>query len=291
MADLEVGKNRVQTQYTGSLKLPMDDMKKNATAQFLKTYKCDYIADPVFEISKKIKNNLTREIEITLTGYPVTYTKIYQVDSIPSSIRQYSDINKDIRRIRYLNSIDKEQVVWGVEVLGGEYLGGQIDFPINYNTRYYLSFQKINQPWNFTADIFENRSPDAYKGNGIGQNYFTFSTGIFKESSVADFVKVRYGGGLNVASYNLLNDFVGFNQIRFSNIYNLGLRLKAGLDIPIYRNFSLIGQAHLNIDGLNLIVTDDPGIEPDASISIEKIDVKKTPDPPLYLGAGIRVVF
>jgi hypothetical protein len=291
VADLEVGKKRVQTEYVGSLKLSMEDMKKNATAQFLKYYRCDYIADPVFEISKKIKNNLTREIKITLTGFPVTYTKIYQVDSLPASIRQYSDINKDIRRIRYLNSIEKEQIVWGVEVLGGEYLGAQIDFPLNLNTRYYISFQKMNKTWNFSANIFENRSSDFYIGTGFGQDYFTFSTGVFKESSVADFLKVRYGGGLNLTSYSLTSDFVGFNQIRFGNIYNLGLRLKGGLDIPVYRNFSLVGQAHLNIDGLNVVVTDDPGIEPNASLSVEKIDIKKSPEPPLFLGLGLRVVF
>ncbi len=291
IADLEVGQIREKVEYIGPLNLSIDDLKKNATALFLKTHECDYVADPVFEIATKKRNNFTREIKITLSGFPVFYTNIYQVDTLPESISQYSEINKEINRIRYYNSIEKEQVVWGVEALLGEYLGAQIDFPLGEDTRYYVSFQKMDSPWSFTADIFEDRSSDSYVGSGSGEDYFTVSTGLFREAAVADYLKIRYGGGINFTSYGLTTDFVGFNQVKFSHIYNLGFRLKAGLDFPIYRNFSIVGQLHYNLDGFNIVVTDDPGVVANADLSVEDIDISKTPDPPLYLGIGLRVVF
>jgi hypothetical protein len=291
IADLEVEQERKLIEYTGPLNLSMEDLKKNATAKFLKTHNCDYVADPVFEISKEIRNNFTREITIELSGFPVNYSNIYQVDTLPASIGQYSEINKEINRIRYYNSIEKEQVVWGVEALLGEYLRAQIDFPLGEDTRYYISFEKMDSPWSFTADIFEDRASDSYVGSGNGADYFTVSTGLFKEVPVAEYLKIRYGGGVNFTSYNLTGDFVANNQIKFSNIYNLGFRLKAGVDIPLYRNFSLIGQIHYNIDGLNIVFTDDPGVVPNADLSVEDIEINKTPDPPLYLGVGLRVIF
>jgi len=291
IADLEVDNTRQEIEYTGPLNLSLDDLKKNATELFLKTYECDYVADPVFEVERKKRNNFTREIKITLKGFPVLYTDIYQVDTLPESINQYSSINREINRIRYYNSIEEERVVWGVEALLGEYLGAQIDFPLGEDTRYYLSFQKMDSPWSFTADIFEDRSSESYVGSGEGQDYFTVSTGLFREAPVADHLNIRYGGGLNFTSYGLTTDFVGMNQVEFSHIYNLGIRLKVGLDFPIYRNFSIIGQLHYNLDGLNIVITDDPGIVANADMSVEDIDISKTPDPPLYLGLGLRVVF
>jgi len=291
VADLEVEQERKEIEYSGPVYLSERDLQDNATAKFLKTHDCDYIADPSFEITKKVRNNFTKEIKVNLSGFPVSYSKIYQVDSLPESISQYSDVNNGAERITYINSIDKEQVVWGIEGRYGEYLGAQIDFPLAEFTRYYFSFEKMDEPWNFSADVFEDRASDPYTGMGNGLNYFTLSTGIFNESPVAEYLKLRYGAGLNGTVYNLNEDFVAGNQINFDKIYNVGFRLLAGVEVPLFRNFSFIGQAHYNIDALNIVFTDDPGAVPNAALSVEEIDISKTPDPPIYLGAGIRIVF
>lgn len=291
IADLEVDEERKDIEFVGPLSLSIRDLKDNATAKFLETYDCDYVADPVFKVSKKVRNNFTKEIKINLSGFPVSYTNIYQVDTLPESISQYSEVNKEIDRITYYNSIDKEQVVWGVEARYGEYLGVQVDFPLSEFTRFYVSFEKVDAPWNFTADIFEDRASDPYTGSGDGLNYFSLSTGVFNETPVADYLKLRYGLGINGTAYNLNGDFVANNQINFEKIYSVGLRLKAGVEIPLFSNFSLIGQAHYNLDALNIVFSEDPGEVPNAALSVEEIDINKTPDPPIYLGAGLRITF
>ena len=165
LADLDVNIERKIVSYSGPLNLDMSDLKNNAMQLFLETYKCDYVVDPIFTTTSTLENKKLSQIEIKLTGLSASYKKIYQVDSLPKSITQYANLNKNLTRLDYYNSIDEVKNKIGLEFLVGNNRGIQIDYPLSFNPsyRFYVGVDvPKNSPAGFKADEYTDL--DTLKG-------------------------------------------------------------------------------------------------------------------------------
>lgn len=293
MADLSIENVRKEVVFTAPVNIPMDDMKQNALNLFLTTHECDQVVDPVFTITKTENGNKLKEVTIKVTGLPAKYTKIYQVDSLPKSVGQYAQLSKPFVRLDYLNSIDESDPTTGVEINLGTYRGLQLDFAVGTgNLRGYASVESYKTgPSGFKADFFNDTTSivEKYTYSGSSIDRFSGSIGLMREFPAMRILKFRAFGGLNYNHFGLGTPAVSANNVGFTSINNVGLRLGVGLDIKIYKNLSFIAKAHTNLGLFNIISKDAASFNPDAELSIKKLKFDGLR--PFDLGVGLRVIF
>lgn len=262
IADLELSKEKKSINYKADKNLPLGDLKANATRVFLDTHKCDYIVDPQFVQTITSSKGLVKEIEYTLTGIPATYSKVYQVDSLPKSIIEYSQIQLPNERVEF--STLKESNVAGTP-LGMEFAtglnitGAQIDYsPEVTGLKYYFGIEKYflqdgNPFWGGVTfdEIVIDISISQY---AINYGMTSISIGIFKEKEVGKRAKIRGGTGLNVLEIEFLEPLINTTRkTSYDGARSIGLRFGAALDFKIFHGFSLIGRAHSNLGLINSI--------------------------------------
>lgn len=260
VADLEINNEKQSVVYTADLRLPASVLNNNAMKLFMEKHKCDYIIDPVFARSTIIENSQLNTIEITLTGFPASYKKIYQVDELPQSVKDFAEINLPVKRTDYLTLQENERsgTPFGMEFSvglgfgGGLIAGGLIDYAFSPNgihgyfaTELYSGQGQINLRTSFNNQIEET--------SGAFSSMSAFSIGAFKEKSFSPRFKIRGAAGLNFITLNYDQSIVN-NTFRTSvdGLSNIGLRFGAGLDYSILSGVSIIGRAHANIGLLNL---------------------------------------
>jgi hypothetical protein len=278
VADLKVEATKQSVTYIADLKLPLYELKNNAIELFLTTHKCDYVVDPIFSRVTTVENSRLSDIKITITGFPATYSKIYQVDSLPKSVVQYSSISLPVKRVDYTNnntnSINIEKTKckhFGMEVFtkGSSLIGAQVDYAKNVNgLHYYLSIENYGNPNSVSFDY-----NDIIKKSGtITYPYqVNLSIGIFKEKIFSNKFKIRGFGGLNYSSLKFIPpiEFSSpFNRIAFTGFNSFGVRIGAALDYSLFNGISIIGRLHANVNMLNSISQNQKNTE---RVKIENI--------------------
>jgi hypothetical protein len=259
VADLDISKEKKTITYKADINLPMSDLKANATRVFLETHKCDYIIDPQFVRTSTSSHGLVKEVEYVLTGFAATYTKVYQVDSLPKSVIEYAQIQLPVERVEFSTLNDRTLSSLGLEFASGlTFAGAQIDYaPVVGGFRYYVGLENY-----FIADgsawvtvTFD----EVVNGNALGLSAFNstmtaFSIGAFNEKEVGRRVKIRGGAGLNVLDIQFSESLVNITQrTSYDGARSIGLRFGGAIDYTIFPGFSLIGKAHSNIGLFNSI--------------------------------------
>jgi hypothetical protein len=287
-ADLKVESVKQSVTYTADLKLPLSELKNNAMELFLTTHKCDYVVDPVYSRVSTVENSKLTEIKITISGFPATYTKFYQLDSLPKSVVQYSSISLPIKRVEYLNSIKSETIgkSFGMEFVFGfvpTFVGAQIDYAPNANgLHYYASFDKYSEQGMLDFDY--NVSTDKKTGTA-SYDHSAFSVGVFKEKEFSNRFKIRGSGGLNYSSMPFAKSLTDPNdKTSFTGATSIGIRFGAAADYRISGGISLVGKAHANVGLINFIGQD-------GDYTSEITTIKNNDYPLINLSAGIRFNF
>ena len=290
VADLKIVSVKQSVTYTADLKLPLTEIKNNAMALFLTTHKCDYIVDPVYSRVTTVENSQLSEIQITITGFPATYSKIYQVDSLPKSVVQYSSLTLPVKRVEYTNSIESETKgkSFGMEFFTGlipsGFVGAQIDYAKNINgLHYYMALEKYSTPGNVDFDYAVNTTIITKKN--IAYDHSAISIGVFKEKAFSNRFKIRGAGGINYSMMQFTTSLQdNASKTAFNNTSSIGLRFGAAIDYRLYEGISLIGRAHANLALYNTIGQDGDYI---SKIS----NIKNSDYPLLNISAGIRFNF
>ncbi|MFN5218321.1 MAG: hypothetical protein ACK5CL_06095 [Sphingomonadales bacterium] len=290
VADLKVESVKQSVTYTADLKLPLSELKDNAMELFLTTHKCDYVVDPVFSRVTTVENSRLSEIKITLTGFPATYSKVYQVDSLPKSVMQYSSISLPVKRVEYTNSIISETKgkSFGMEFYTGfvpsGVVGVQLDYAKNVNgLHYYLAVDRYSTPgtveFDYAVSVLNKKS------GKISYDHTAISFGVFKEKSFSNRFKIRGAGGINYSSMPFVSSFKNTaDKTSFNSTNSLGLRFGAALDYRLYGGISFVGRAHANVALRNAISQDG---EYTSKIS----NIRNSDYPLLNISAGFRFNF
>jgi hypothetical protein len=296
MADLDVNIERKSVVYTAPVNLEMKDLKNNAMQLFLDTYKCEYVVDPIFTTTTTEENKRLSQIEIKLTVLTATYKKIYQVDSLPKSITQYSELNKNTVRLDYYNSYELsiKSMKIGLEFSTGNNKGFQIDLPLSMNSTFRL-YAGVDIPKNnasgFKGDEYTNydtTNAQSYSGKLLQTNY---SLGVFKELSTAENITLRLQAGINYSMFKPETDYVVNPYYSVNGLSSFGLRLGAGLDYKLYRNIHIVGKFHTNLGLMNNANTIETAVDP---LGLAKLSYKKVNITDLqtsYLSLGVRFLF
>jgi len=286
VADLKIVSVKQSVTYTADLKLPLSEIKNNAMELFLTTHKCDYVVDPIYSKVTTVENSQLSQIQITITGFPATYSKIYQVDSLPKSVVQYSSINLPVKRVEYTNSIVAETKgkSFGMEFFTGPFVGAQIDYAKNINgLHYYMSLEQYTNTGNVKFDYAINKT--VFTTNDIAYDHNAFSIGVFKEKAFSKRFKIRGAGGLNYSIMQFTQSIKNSaNKTEFNNTSSVGLRFGAALDYRLYGGISFIGRVHANLALYNAV-----GQSGDYISAISNI--KNSDYPLLNISAGIRFNF
>ena len=294
LADLDVNIERKVVTYVGPINLDMSDLKNNAMQLFLETYKCDYVVDPIFTTTSTLENKKLSQIEIKLTGLSASYKKIYQVDSLPKSVSQYANLNKNLARLDYYNSIDEVKNKIGLEFLVGNNKGVQIDYPLSFNPSYRLYVGvdvPKNNPAGFKADQYTNA--DTTKGASFSGklNQINFSIGGFKEVALSQNTLFRLQAGLNYSMFAPESDYVINTFYSVNGLSSVGLRLGAGLDYKLYRNIHLVGKFHSNLGILNMAHKTSTEIDPTGKATLSYKKVSFSDLQTSYISVGLRFLF
>jgi hypothetical protein len=294
LVDLDVNIERKVVTYIGLINLDKSDLKNNAMQLFLETYKCDYVVDPIFTTTTTFENKKLNQIEIKLTGLSATFKKIYQVDSLPKSVTQYANLNKNLTRLDYYNSIDEVKNKIGLEFLAGNNKGIQIDYPMSFNPSYrlYVGLDvPKNNPSGFKADQYTNA--DTTKGESLSGklNQVNFSIGAFKEVSLSQNTLFRLQAGLNYSMFTPESDYVINTFYSVNGLSSVGLRLGAGLDYKLFRNIHLVGKFHSNLGILNMAHKTSTEIDPTGKATLSYKKVSFSDLQTSYLSVGLRFLF
>jgi hypothetical protein len=287
-ADLKVESVKQSVTYTADLKLPLSELKNNAMELFLTTYKCDYVVDPIFSRVSTVENSQLTEIKITITGFPATYTKFYQLDSLPKSVLQYTAL--PVKRVEYTNSIVSEikGTSFGMEFFGGlpaTFFGAQVDYAKNIDgIHYYAAFETYADPEKLSFDyIVGNVKDNKLKDKEYNQS--TFSIGVFKEKKFSSRFKIRGSGGLNYSSMTFVDtEKNSSSKTSFTGASSFGLRVGAAADYQLFGGISIVGRVHANLNLSNSITQDGEYISEVSNITF-------TDDRLLNISLGMRFNF
>ncbi|MDA1336471.1 MAG: hypothetical protein O2818_06240 [Bacteroidetes bacterium] len=288
MADLDVDVERKQFEYSGDVKLPMADLRENAIAGFQQAHQCDYVVDASFETSRKLVRNVEREITITVSGLPARYTRIYQVDSLPKSVSQYARLMKDVQRVDYLNEITIKDNPIGLEFTTGNFVGMQVDFPLNLNgfeTRGFVAidgFLEDQLPNGVEVTINSSNNAETFTEFGYMEAANSLALGLMHQIPATKNINFRAVGGLNLNSYVFSDIADGGTYFGAASL--LGLRIGGGLDFKIFRSIRGVGKIHKNLNGIRFISKVGSG---DLDIENFEIDGANA----WNLGLGLRFEF
>ena len=312
LADVEVSQKRKSIEYIVPYYMNVKkEGKENALLTFKKTHNCDYVVDPVFEITTETgKKN---ETKINVNGYAASYSNIRQVDSLPKSLIQYGMLPKNVKSLDYLNTFEEKKPTMGIELSVLAYTGIQIDKLLNNSgNRAYLSFEGYGLLGGTSIGLnadFVDKSNNNTMGNleSISlESYNTISGGLMREFPLFNFIKLRAQGGVNLlmgktdelSNFNPSSDyFVSNFSSDALNFFSIGLRAGIGVDIRIYKSLSAIAKIHYNQNLLTLSgkpdwtfeTSTDSGIESVESFKMNKIRFED--QSLINLSMGLRFVF
>ena len=288
MADLEVDLERKEFVYSGDVKLPMSDLKENAIAGFQTAHQCDYIVDATFETTRVLVKKAEREITIKVSGMPAHYTRVYQVDSLPKSVVQYSRLIKDVRRSNYLNEITIKENPIGLDFTIGNYVGMQVDFPLEINgfeTRGFVAidgFSEDQMPSGVEATINSSNNAETFTDYASIDMACAFAIGLMHQIPASKNVNMRLVAGLNLNSYTF--DDIADGSTSFDSASLLGLRVGSGLDLKLFRSIRGVCKIHKNLNAIRFISKDGSG-----DLNIESFEV--TGGNSWDIGFGLRLQF
>jgi hypothetical protein len=261
VADLKIGSEKKSVEYTADLKIPLSEIQSNALNLFLTTYNCDYVVDPIYTEVTTIDNSKLNSIVLKVTGYPATYEKLYQVESLPNSVVQSAQINLPVKRTDFINEY-KENTTG--KSLGLEFipLGSRL-FQIDYSKtvdgmHYYFSaeFDELGDGKEVSVD-FTSSLPDLgeFSFSEYAYQYRNYSFGIFRNKEITNHLKCRAMLGVNMARTLFPSDIIR-DSAAFVGLRSLGLRFGAGVQYEIINGVYVIGRINSDIVLRNGIIQD-----------------------------------
>lgn len=295
IADLEIATERKTIVYKADLNISLAQHRANATQLFMETHKCDYVVDAQFARTSQTKNGKLKEIEFVLTGFPATYKKLYQVDSIPKSILEYNAIHLPVERNVYItkSSLSRSGSMFGIEYGPGLSYGTfgmmQLDYAPRWDgMHYYLGIESYRiGPGSSWGEV---RFTETSNNVNIPKKASTYaltalSLGIFKDQEVTQRFSVRGSVGINYLGIQFNQSIIDpIRKTQYDGASVLGLRLGTALNFNISEHFSFILKTHVNLGLRNNILQSG-----ETRTSINNIDIENAPA--INTGLGVRFWF
>ena len=261
VADLKIGSEKKSVEYTADLKIPLSEIQSNALNLFLITYNCDYVVDPIYTEVTTIDNSKLNSIVLKVTGYPATYDKLYQVESLPNSVVQSAQINLPVKRTDFINEY-KENTIG--KSLGLEFipLGSRL-FQIDYSKtvdgmHYYFSaeFDELGNSQEVKVDFSSSLPATGNQDfSEYAYQYRNFSFGVFKNKEITNHLKFRGVIGMNLGR-TFFPYSVKFDDSRFLGLSTLGLRFGTGVQYELLNGIYLMGRINADLSLRNGIIQD-----------------------------------
>ena len=291
VADLDVVNDRKSVIYKVDLTLPNSTINDNAMKMFLETYGCDYIVDPKFVKKTVVNNSKTSEIEITLSGFPAKFKKIYQVDSIPKSVMQYSSLILPVKTVDYVSSYSSDVTGGniGMEFLyGKDYLGAQFDIAKNIKKlHYFLSYENFSfNGESVSLNYFSPNSQTAVNKSSTQNSIFMISGGVFLEKEIKRNFKIRGLVGVNYSKLIFEKSIISYqDETSIDGLINYGLKVGGVIDYSFIKGFSIVGRANSNLNFTNqLIESGNASVLKYENVKIDKF-------PLVNFSVGVRYSF
>ena len=289
VADLKITPEKKSVEFSADLKIPLSEIQNNALNLFLTTYNCDYVIDPVYTQVTTIENSKLNSITLKVTGFPATYEKLYQVESLPNSIVQSSQINLPVKRVEFINEI-KENTTGGI--LGFEFVPvGSMLFQLDYSKsqsglHYYFSadYGNLQSPkeMEFTASL-PNYSDRNYTVSS--QQYRNYSFGLFGNKEISNHLICRASLGFN-STNSLFDNSIYFDEAQFIGIRNYGFRFGVGVQYEILNGIYIISRANSDLSLTNGIVQNGT-----LKSTISNVNVPNNSMLRIGYGVGLRFEF
>lgn len=262
VADLKIGPEKKSVEYTADLKIPLSEIQSNALNLFLITYNCDYVVDPIYTEVTTIDNSKLNSIVLKVTGYPATYDKLYQVESLPNSVVQSAQINLPVKRTDFINEY-KENTIG--KSLGLEFipLGSKL-FQIDYSKtvdgmHYYFSaeFDELEDAQGVKVDFSSSLPATGNQDfSEYAYQYRNFSFGVFKNKEITNHLKFRGVIGMNLGRTIFPYSVEFDDSSRFLGLSTLGLRFGTGVQYELLNGIYLMGRINADLSLRNGIIQD-----------------------------------
>jgi hypothetical protein len=292
VADLKIGAEKKFVDYTADLKIPLAEIQNNAMNLFLITHNCDYIVDPIYTEVTTIDNSKLNSITMKVTGYPATYDRIYQVESLPNSISQASQINLPIKRADFISEF-KENT--SGSSLGLEFipLGSSILFQLDYSKsldglHYYFSseFKELSNDKEVDVEVvFSQPGFGTQSFSSPAVQYSNYSFGVFKNKEINNHIKCRAMFGFNSANTYFLNRLV-YDESAFIGLRTLGLRMGTSIQYEVLQGIYAIGRANADLTLKSAAIQDG-----DINAEISNLNTSNSGLYKLGFGLGLRFEF
>jgi hypothetical protein len=289
IADLEISNTKKSVVYKADLSIVPSELNNNAMQLFLDSHQCDYIVDPQFSRKTITKNSTIVEIEITVKGFPAKYKKFYQVDSIPKSVIQYSNVTLNAKRSEF-NSSFSETIsgsTFGIEAYGGGgFVGAQIDYGKINGLHFYLSTELHSLTSNLgTIKFSETINNTSINRDAKFSTFNNISMGVFGEKKVGRRIKIRASGGLNFLSSQFDSPIINtVAKSEYTGVREFGVRLGGAVDYSIFTGLSVIGRFHTNLGLSKSIIQNGENTYATDILELNNI-------PLINLGVGLRLSF
>lgn len=260
VADLKIGSEKKSVEYTADLKIPLSEIQSNALNLFLIQHNCDYVVDPIYTEVTTIDNSKLNSIVLKVTGYPATYDKLYQVESLPNSVVQSAQINLPVKRTDFINEY-KENTIG--KSLGLEFipLGSRL-FQIDYSKtvdgmHYYFSaeFDELGNSQEVKVDFSYSVGSGKQDFSEYASQYRNFSFGVFKNKEITNHLKFRGVIGMNLGR-TFFPYSVNLDSNTLLGLRTLGLRFGTGVQYELLNGIYLMGRINADLSLRNGIIQD-----------------------------------
>lgn len=252
IADLDISQESKSATYETELNLSNKEYMANARFQFMSEHKCDLIIDPRYSKTTTLLNNSITKTSVAIKGFPATYKKLYQEDTVDESVYRYNQMVANVDRDEFLQTVSKQGSgrEMSLSLNYGTYIGSELNVQlienspiysyISYETGYggtYFSSgntERASVSFDLTEGSLSNRVED------MPLSMSTFSVGAGARQNINYGMKASGFIGLNVANISLSTPIVGFpNSYRIEGFTSYGLRAGIELEKQILSGLSI----------------------------------------------------
>jgi hypothetical protein len=256
LADLEIGKESKTVVYSSNQKLSHEYLLENAKFKFMTSEKCDLIVSPTFKITEIKENADLVEVIVEVSGYPATYTRMFQADKVDESILTYNSLKFVSPQSQFISNITTNQPGKNsfISFYAGTVLGAEIGLKhkIKHLSFYgALESDILSRSTGYDINFIvkrQNGLEQEYMAKGSAQNNYSLGTSY-------DFVNKRNSSisvlcGVNYSTLNV-NDVTIGSGLVVSKLSTAGIRVGLEAHRALSRDVKIFVSGFSNLNFLD----------------------------------------
>jgi hypothetical protein len=257
LADIEIGKESKTVVYSTNQKLSYEYLLENAKFKFITSEKCDLIVSPTFKIKETKENANLVEVIVEVSGYPATYTRMYQADKVDESILTYNSLKFVTPQSEFISNITNNQPENRsfISFYAGTVFGAGVGLkhkikPLSFYGALESDILSRSRGYdiNFIVER-QNGLEQEYMAKGSGQNNYSLGTSY-------DFVNKRNSSisvlcGVNYSTLDVNDISIGSGLV-VSNLSTVGIRVGLEAHRALSRDVKIFVSGFSNLNFLDV---------------------------------------